>query len=94
LGERYKYSTRGIQRKLEKIMSNIDKSFCHATTYIDEKNGLPDPNFQRANICVVCDKLIIGMEEVKQISNKQLTENADRLDVTQYKEHFSISLKQ
>ena len=34
------------------------------------------------------------MEEVKQISKEQLTENADRLSVTQYEEHFSISLKQ
>jgi regulator of RNase E activity RraB len=38
--------------------------------------------------------MIIGMEEVKQISKEQLTENADRLSVTQYEEHFAISLKQ
>ena len=90
----------GLEQSLEKIMANIDKRICHATTVldekksVDEKNSLPNPNFQRANICVVCDRLIIGMEEVKQISKEQLTENADRLSVTQYEEHFSISLKQ
>ena len=90
----------GSEQSLEKIMANIDKRICHATTVldekksVDEKNSLPNPNFQRANICVVCDRLIIGMEEVKQISKEQLTENADRLSVTQYEEHFSISLKQ
>jgi hypothetical protein len=88
------------EQNLKKIMANIDKRICHATTVfeekksVDEKNSLPDPSFQKVNICVVCDRLIIGMEEVKQISKEQLTENADRLNVTQYEEHFSISLKQ
>jgi hypothetical protein len=48
------------------------------------RKKLPDHNFQRANICVVCDRLIIGKEEVKQISKEQLTENADCLSITQY----------
>jgi hypothetical protein len=30
------------------------------------------------------------MEEVKQISKEQHSENADRLNITQYEEHFSI----
>jgi hypothetical protein len=84
----------GYNENMKKILSAIDRRFCHGTTLIDEKNGLPNPNLQRANVCVVCDRLIIGMEEVKRISKQQLTENADRLNVSQYEEHFSISLKQ
>ena len=80
-------------KNIEKIMSKIDKRFCHATTVIDEKNGLPNCNMQRANVCVVCDRLIIGMEEVKNISKQHLTDNAERLSVCQYEDHFSISLK-
>lgn len=90
----------GAEQNLKKIMLNIDKRICHATTVFekkksgDEKDSIPDPDYQRANVCVICDRLIIGMEEVKRISKEQLTENADRLNVTQYEEHFSISLKQ
>ena len=81
------------KEKSKKLLARIDEKYCHATTVLDE-DGKLDPNVQQANICVVCDRLIIGMEEVKQISKQQLTDNADRLSAAQYEEHFSISLNQ
>jgi hypothetical protein len=78
---------------MQKIYSRLDKKFCHATTVNDEDTGKPDPNMQRSNVCVVCDRLIIGMEEVKKISKKHLILNKQCLSVQQYEDHYSLNLK-
>ena len=76
----------------EKSLEKIDKSFVHGNTVLDD-DGNPDVDRQRANVCVVCDRLIIGMEIVKSISKEQLTASAERLSVASYEEHYCISLK-
>jgi hypothetical protein len=78
---------------LQKIFSRIDKKFCKATTVEDETTHQPNPNVQQSNICVVCDRLIIGMEDVKKISKDHLMNNKNCLSVSQYEEHFSLALK-
>jgi hypothetical protein len=78
---------------MQKIYWRLDKKICHATTVDDEDTGKPDPNMQRSNVCVVCDRLIIGMEEVKKRSKKHLILNKQCLSVQQYKDHYSLTLK-
>lgn len=80
---------------LQKLFSRIDKKFCHATTVEveDEEDHQPNHDIQQANICVVCDRLIIGLEDVKKISKENLILNENCLSVAQYEEHFSLSLK-
>jgi hypothetical protein len=78
---------------MQKIFSRIDMKFCHATTVDDEDTCKPNPDIQRSNICVVCDRLIIGMEEVKKISKKHLILNKQCLSVQQYEDHYSLTLK-
>ena len=78
---------------MQKIFSRIDKKFCHATTVDDEDTCKPNPDIQRSNICVICDRLIIGMEEVKKISKKHLILNKQCLSVQQYEDHYSLTLK-
>ena len=80
------------RENMKHLFERVDKRFCHANSVLDD-NGVPNPDLQRANICVVCDHLIIGMEEVKQISKEQLEDNAERLSVASYEEHYEISLK-
>ena len=76
----------------ERLLSRINLKFCHANTAIDSE-GNKNPDIQKANICVVCDRLIIGTEEVKLIEKDLLEKNRDRLSVESYEEHFCISLK-
>ena len=78
--------------QLEKFLGRIDRRFCHSNTVIDS-DGNRDCNSQRANICVVCDRFIIGMEEIKLISKDLLIQNESRLSVLSYEEHFCTSLK-
>ena len=59
------------------FFDRVDKRFCHANSVLDD-DGVPNPDIQKANICVVCDHIIIGMEEVKQISKEQLEVNVLR----------------
>ena len=77
---------------LEKLLGRIDKKFCHSNIVVDSE-GNKDSNLQRANVCVVCDRFIIGMEEVKLIHKDMLIKNADRLSVESYEEYFCISMK-
>lgn len=77
---------------LRKLLERVEKRCSRGNTYLNS-DGKEDPDYQRAHVCVVCDRIIIGMEEVKYISKEQLIENADRLSVSSYEEHFCISLK-
>ena len=80
------------ESELKKLLNRIDKRFCHANTVVDE-TGEANSDKQRANICVVCDRFIIGMEEVKMIEKETLIKNANRLSVSSYEEHFCLSMK-
>ena len=42
----------------------------------------------KANVCVVCDRLIIGTEEVKEISKERLESNKDRISVDSYESFY------
>jgi hypothetical protein len=75
------------EANMKHLFERVDKQFCHANSVLDD-DGVPNPDIQKANICVVCDHIIIGMEEVKQISKEQLEVNAERLSVTSYEEHY------
>lgn len=87
------YKDQNHTKEFEKMLARIDKKFCKGTTIEDESTHLPNPDIQQANICVVCDRLIIGTEDVKKISKECLMKNEHCLSVSQYEQHFSLSLK-
>jgi hypothetical protein len=45
------------RENMKHLFERVDKRFCHANSVLDD-NGVPNPDLQRANICVVCDHLI------------------------------------
>jgi hypothetical protein len=71
-----------IQNRLLKKIAEQMKSTCVGG----------DLNKHRANVCVVCDEIIFGMEPVQNISKARLLENDTRLCVSQYEQHFGIQL--
>jgi hypothetical protein len=47
-----------------------------------------DMNRHRAHVCVICDRLIIGLEDVKFIEKETLLESPSKLAVLVYEEYY------
>jgi hypothetical protein len=70
------------QDHLENLIQKVKDKFVISTVVNEDKNR------HRAHICVVCDCLIIGMEEVKFITKEKLMNNTSNLCVSSYEQHF------
>lgn len=71
-----------IESKLAKVKERFLKS-----SFVDD-----DPGIQQANVCIICDELIIGMEEVCWLPKDQIILNYTRLSVDSYELHYRIEL--
>ena len=74
---------------VENKMKEIQEKFIEINFV---KNGEPDK--QRANICVVCDELIIGLEPVKYLTKEQILNNKDRISVEAFEQHYVVELSE
>ena len=54
----------------------------------DNSNDMQCNTSHAANICVVCDTFIIGMEPIKWLSKEQLLKHKVRLSVANYESFF------
>jgi hypothetical protein len=70
------------ESEMEKIVQKIREKICLSTAV----DG--DINRHRAHVCVVCDRLIIGLEEVKFIEKETLLESSSKLAVSSYEEYY------
>jgi hypothetical protein len=73
-----------VNNRIERVRERL----CRVN--IVEEEG---PDSQRANVCVVCDELIIGMEDIKWLSKEDILNNKHRLSVESYEMHYRIDLK-
>ena len=46
----------------------------------------------QANVCVICDEVIIGTEEVCSIEKEQILKHSDRLSVRSYNEFYGRNM--
>jgi len=53
-----------------------------------------NPNAYRSNVCVLCDRLIIGCEAVRKITKEVLLKHSSRISVKSYEAHHQVKLKQ
>ena len=51
------------------------------------------PNAFRAAVCVLCDRLIIGCEEIHKITVDSLRSQKNRISVKSYEDHHQVTLK-
>jgi hypothetical protein len=75
-------------RVVNDMIERLKERFCRINTV--EKEG---PDCQRAYVCVACDELIIGMEEIKWLGKEDILNNKHRLSVEAYEMHYRIDLK-
>jgi hypothetical protein len=67
---------------LETLVQKVKDTFVNSTIV----NG--DKNRHHAHICVVCDCLLIGMEDVKFIEKDQLLINSSKLCVSAFEQYY------
>ena len=72
----------------EQLMKDVHERY-NLATFV---NG--NPNKQQANICVVCDELIIGLEPVKYLTKEQILINKDRISVESFESHYVVQLNE
>jgi hypothetical protein len=71
----------------------VKESFARSNRTVNPKSGLYEgDNWQKSLICVVCDCLIIGTEEVKSLKKQDIEGSGDRLSVSSYEEYYCIYL--
>jgi len=61
-------------------------------TKCDESNDIQRNTSHAANICVVCDTFIIGIEPIEWLSKEQLLKHKVRLSVANYESFFNRKL--
>ena len=59
------------RKGVEKKIKNVKEKFNLGTT-VGDRNNPDNPDFQKANICVICDELIIGIWR-KSIGSQRMT---------------------
>ena len=72
------------------IKSPIQKARYYDQTVQEGQN----PNSFRVPVCVLCDRLIIGCEEVRTLSAKTLLTQSSRISVKSYEEFHEVRLKE
>ena len=73
---------------IEKLMEDIREKYIRANIVGD------NPNKQEANICVICDELIIGLEPVKYLTKEQILSNKSRISVESFESHYVVELNE
>jgi hypothetical protein len=77
---------------LKDFLNELKESFA-CSNRSTNRAGDYDDNWQKSNICVICDCLIIGTEEIKLLNKEHIENSADRLSVSSYEEYYCIYLK-
>jgi hypothetical protein len=78
---------------LKEFINEIKESFARSNRSVNPKSGkFEGDNWQQSCICVVCDCLIIGTEEVKALKKENIADSADRLSVSSYEEYYCMYL--
>ena len=75
-----------IENSVKKAIEALTRTKC------DESNEMPHNSVHAANICVVCDTFIIGMEPIEWLSKEQLLKHKVRLSVANYESFFNRKL--
>ena len=70
---------------LKDFLNELKESFARSNRSTN-RAGDYDDNWQKSNICVICDCLIIGTEEIKLLNKEDIENSADRLSVSSYEE--------
>ena len=52
-----------------------------------------NPNVYRSNVCVICDRFIIGCEAVHKITKEALLSQSSRISVESYEAYHQVKLK-
>lgn len=74
---------------MNKKLDDIRKKF-NLSTFIESTS---DPKLkQQANVCIICDRLIIGLEEVLWLSKDEILLNSSRLSIENYELYYRIQL--
>ena len=73
---------------IDKLVSDLSSKFDSCLSYDAET----DTYSALSNICVVCDRLIIGLEPVKWLTKDEIERNRDRLSVESFESHYRIEI--
>ena len=76
------------------IHVNIKSPIKKARYYDQTVQEGQTPNSFRVPVCVLCDRLIIGCEEVRTLSAKTLLAQSSRISVKSYEEFHEVQLKE
>ncbi len=87
-------SPEALAQSLHEIHVNIKSPIQKARYYDQTVQEGQNPNAFRVPVCVLCDRLIIGCEEVRKLSAKALIAQSSRISVNSYEEFHELLLKE
>ena len=75
-------------------MSNvIDRAKKEAKQFLHRTRDPANPKMQRATVCIICDRFIIGTETIHKLTKEDIGAHSERLGVKSYKEYYQTTLK-
>ncbi len=64
-----------------------------ALKFLHRTKDLKNPHKDRAIVCIICDRFIIGTEAIHKLTKAQISLHKERLSVDSYLEYYETTLK-